>query len=197
MTNIIIPRPTCGEVKKYLTLWSQLEDYPEQEKILNKFFRELYPYNNNFDHVLIKVAILNNFYSTRILSIYTVAKHIMDIIDIDNRLKNGDETLVDEIKKVKVKGKEFNYLSFATKYCSHHNFRLFPIYDSCVCKMLKHFRNAYHFTSFKNKELENYTRFKEIIKEFMGYYGFSSYFTFKDIDRYLWLSGKHFFPQKT
>lgn len=57
-----------------------------------------------------------------IFNTYAVAKHILTIPNLDNRLKQGDISLVDEIKEVTMSdGKKRDFYSFATKYCSHHN----------------------------------------------------------------------------
>ena len=69
--------------------------------------------------ILLKVAALNDFYSTNIFSVYPVAKHILSL-NIDDRLMTGDVALVSDIQKVTINGVEKNFYSFATKYCSHH-----------------------------------------------------------------------------
>lgn len=89
-------RPSCEEVDRYLLAWEQLENYALQESALNKLFYQTYPDNKDIDDVLVKVSVLNDFYSTNIFSPFKVAKHIIDL-DIDERLATGDVTLVNEI----------------------------------------------------------------------------------------------------
>ena len=84
-----VPRPSNKEVDKYLSQWEHLENYVLQERALNKLFLETYKSNTEIDDVLIKVAALNDFYSTNIFSIYPVAKRIVEQ-DIDKKLKAGD-----------------------------------------------------------------------------------------------------------
>ena len=118
-----------------------------------------------------------------------MAKHILSL-DIDIRLVQGDPTLVDAIKTVDGR----NHYSFATKYCSHHNPLEFPIYDSYVEKVLKHFRDVDGFYSFETEDLKQYDKFKQIILAFRAYYGLSKY-TLKEIEQYIWQLGKEFFPK--
>ena len=188
-----IPTPTPDEVQKYLGLWDNLDNYRCQEAALNKLFHELCPRNTAIEDILVKVATLNNFYATNIYSVYLVAKHILEL-DIDARLERGDITLVDDIKTVRLKGKEHNFYSFASKYCSHHNQTDFPIYDGYVDDVLRYFRNRDGFASFRNEELRDYRSFKGILLAFRRAYGLEA-FGLKDIDRYLWQLGKHFFPR--
>lgn len=188
-----IPKPSIAQVKKYLLKWEKLENYVAQENVLNKLFHEIIPQNKKIDDVLIKVATLNDFYSTNIFSIYSVAKHIQ-FLKIDKKLKKGDVSIVSKIQKVRIKRKQKNFYSFASKYCSHHNSKDFPIYDSYVDRILRYFRREDRFCKFENDALKDYKSFKKIILEFRKFYGLES-FNLKEIDRYLWLLGKEKFPK--
>lgn len=189
-----IPTPCVQEVEKYLKMWDSLENYVLQENSLNKLFYETYPFNNDINEILIKVSSLNDFYSTNIFSVFSVAKHILTL-NIDERLRICDEQLVNDIAKVVINGKEKNFYSFATKYCSHHNSIEFPIYDSYVSKILIHFNNKDRFAKFTKEDLKNYKTFKNVLNTFKQFYKIDQY-NLKDIDRYLWQLGKYYFPNK-
>ena len=189
-----IPKPNKKEVEKYLEKWDSLENYVLQESSLDKLFFEVYPNNTDIRDILIKASSLNDFYSTNIFSIFPVAKHILSL-NIDERLRLADTSLVNDIANVTINGKRKNFYSFATKYCSHHFPKDFPIYDSFVDRVLCFFRNQDHFTEFKNEDLKDYDKFKNILIEFKKYYGIDKY-NLKDIDRYLWQLGKDYFPKK-
>lgn len=109
------------------------------EESLSYLFNETYPHNTNLKEINIKVSALNTLYSTHLRSYtFNVAKHIHSLA-IDDRLKQGDITLVDDIIKTpRGEGKQFRCYSFATKYCSFHRPDIFPIYDSYVDKLLVH-----------------------------------------------------------
>ena len=189
-----IPKPCQKEVEKYLNKWDSLENYVLQESSLDKLFFKTYPKNDDINDILIKCSSLNDFYSTNIFSIFSVAKHILKL-NIDKRLKEGDATLVNDIAKVKINGKDKNFYSFATKYCSHHFPTIYPIYDYYVEKVLLYFRDKDHFLDFKKSDLKNYDLFKNILISFRNYYGLNEY-NLKDIDRYLWQLGKDYFKKK-
>ena len=163
-----IPTPCKKEVIKYLKLWDSLENYVLQESSLDKLFFETYSKNTDINDILIKASSLNDFYSTNIFSIFPVAKHILEL-NIDERLKKGDETLVNDIATITINGKEKHFYSFATKYCSHHFPTVFPIYDSFVEKVLLYFNKKDKFYKFKKEDLKNYKKFKEILIEFKRY----------------------------
>ena len=125
-----------------------------QENSLDKLFFKTYPNNIDINDILIKTSSLNDFYSTNIFSVFSIAKHILEL-NIDERLKSGDETLVDDIARVTINGKK-KFYSFASKYCSHHYPTAFPIYDSYVEKVLMHFQKKDNFSNFKKNDLKNY-----------------------------------------
>jgi len=149
----------------------------------------LCPKNEKIEDILLKSAALNDFYSTNIFSVFPVAKHILEL-KIEARLAKGDVSLVDELQNVNIQGKNHKFYSFASKYCSHHNPKDFPIYDNYVAKVLRHFRDVNKFI--KRKDLKTYKNFVETLDCFTKYYGLEG-FSRKEIDRYLWLLGKHYF----
>ena len=193
-SDIVILKPSAIEVEKYLKSWKNLKNYKLQEDALDKLFFELLPSNEEISDILLKVATLNDFYSTNIFSVYPVAEHILSL-KIDERLRQGDVTLVNEIQNVTINGVTRKFYSFSTKYCSHHNPNEYPIYDSYVEKVLKYFRKTDKFSNFKNADLKDYQKFKNIIIAFREYYGLEE-FNLKEIDQYLWQLGKEYFPNK-
>ena len=189
-----IERPCREQVLFYLNEWDKQENYVLQENALDKLFFDTYPYNTDINDILIKAASLNDFYSTNIFSIFAVAEHIHSL-NIDNRLRNGDASLVDEIADITIKGKKKRFYSFASKYCSHHMPTLFPIYDSYVDRILRFFKKQDGFYSFPDKDLKNYSRYIEVLNAFQRFYRLEE-FNKKDLDRYLWLLGKKYFLRK-
>lgn len=190
-TKQTLPVPSVEQVEFYLAQWDGLEDYRLQEDALNRLFFKLSPENKNISDILLKVSVLNDFYSTNIFKVFPVAKHILSL-QIDDRLKRGDVTLVDDIKEVVISGRTLNFYSFATKYCSHHRPLDYPIYDSYVDEVLRYYRKHDGFAAFKNDDLKNYTRFKSILEEFRNFYQLGKY-SLKELDKYIWQLGKTHF----
>lgn len=192
--KVNIPTPTSDEVNNWLKKWDSSPEYTTQEEAINELFHSHYNSNKSLKNIIIKCSVLNDFYSTNIFKVYPVACHILEL-DIDDRLKNGDISLVNEIANNKISGKEKNFYSFASKYCSHHNQEEYPIYDYYVDQMLRHFRNVDVFFDFDNADLKNYEKFKNILLKFREFYKLEK-FSLKDLDRYLWQVGKEYYPKK-
>lgn len=193
MTMNILPDPSQKEVDSYLEKWDTNNKYKLQERCLNLLFQNLCPSNSESEQILLKVSALNDFYSTNIFDTHSVAEHIR-LIRPEDRISLGDFTIVDQIARITIREKTRHLYSFASKYCSHHNPEVFPIYDKYVGRMLIHFMNKDRFTLFANKEVKVYARFVEIIRAFQNYYSLHRY-TLRQLDIYLWLAGKDVFSR--
>ena len=119
-----IPTPCIEEVEKYLMKWEEDETISLHSSTLKLLFEVLLPENKKKEHIIIKINTLNDFYSAGVLykEIIPLTEHIYEL-DIDEKLKDGDPTLVDKIMNAKDVRKVY---SFATKYCSHHNPNKYP-----------------------------------------------------------------------
>lgn len=194
LNKVLVPSPTKEQVLYWLEKWDELKDYSIQEEAIDELFAGSYKSNKELKNIMIKCSILNDFYSTNIFKIYPVACRILEL-DIDERLANGDITLVNDIASVTINGKKKYFYSFASKYCSHHNQMEFPIYDSYVDIVLRYFRKADKFYNFKNEDLKDYCKFNNILLKFREYYELQE-FSLKELDKYLWQFGKFYFPKK-
>jgi hypothetical protein len=192
MPEPLTPSPSL--ISEYLGKWERLENYRLQEASLGLLFHSLCPENKKIEHVLLKVSALNDFYSTNIFDTYSIAKHILTR-DTDARLDANDYSLVNDIAQIAIKAKTKNFYSFASKYCSHHKPTSYPIFDSFVEKMMLHYKSVDNFNGFDKVDLKDYGRFIEIIKSFQSFYKLEK-FSLREIDIFLWLAGKEWFPKK-
>lgn len=185
-------RPSIEDAEWFINYWDGLPSYSNQEHALNKLFKELCPENKCLEDILIKCAALNDFYSTNIFDIHTLAQHIWGL-NVDARLRNGDHSLVNDIANVKVNGKYHSFYSFATKFCSHHQPEWYAIYDNYVVKVLLTMNKREPFTNFKREDLkDDYSNYMSVIRAFQQKYGLVQY-RIKQLDKYLWQLGKWYF----
>lgn len=191
----VIPKPTKEQVKLYLSTSKNSTKYYEDGKAINKLFNDLINENKKIEDILIKVSLINYVDSTNIYDVNTVANHILKL-DIDTKLTSGDLGLVKDIALITMKtGKQINFYSFATKYCAHHSVDIYPIFDSYVSKILCHFNKEYKFANFKEADLKDYRFFNEALNSFTSFFKLNE-FSKKDIDHYIWLLGKEYYPNK-
>lgn len=193
-----------------LNEWKDLGAYTKQEEILCNLFRK-YPENTNFEEVVYKITILDSFYSTNLRfndktltadkdsksGVIEVANIILGIKDFDKRVKRGKIDLVDQIVNTAKQDKNMKSVySFATKYCSFHNPKDYPICDNFVKEELKYYRNQKESNfDFRNDELEIYGKFVDVMNKFQKNFNLNKY-SFKQIDQYLWLVGKRRYAEQ-
>ena len=186
-------RPSVDDAEWFINYWNELPIYSNQERALDKLFIQLCPENKSIEDILIKCSALNDFYSTNIFDIHSLAQHILSL-NIDERLRGGDCSLVNEIANVEVNGKNHCFYSFATKYCSHHQPETYAIYDSYVEKVLLALNKRESFGNFQKNLLKNYDVYIRAIRSFQQYFGLTGY-SIKQLDQYLWQLGKWYFNQ--
>lgn len=166
------------------------------EIALGKLIRQ-FEGHTDLSEVYLKVTAINSLYSTNIYDTYRIAYHIYkNVKDIDNRLKEGCINLIKDIAcghGILVKGKEKQFYSFATKYCSFHNPKKYAIYDGLVqqelIKLHKIESKLLGKKVEKNRGLRDYKTFLEAIENFKQSHDLNE-LSLKEIDMYLWLKGK-------
>lgn len=197
--------------------------YASTECYLNYLFRIKYPENTDVEQVYAKVHALNVLYGAGVFTVdeEPMAKHIVSVKDLDSRLRGGCEDVVKEIacfsrepkrvirkdKKTYVKSR--TYYVFATKFCSFHQPKLFPIVDSTVRKLLCDFLNGKkgdHACTDRSKPsitltklscIDQYSLYKEAVCMFMKWYeslGANEEYRlrcFKKADMFLWTYNKY------
>ena len=184
--------PTRQIIEKYRRQFEQKNRADEEaiEEIL-----KIFPDNKDYKGVLLKSIVINTLYSTQIRAIKNVARHIFEL-DIDVGLKQGDPQVVDQIARLTIGGKERRNYSFATKCCSFHSPLSYPIYDSIVDKVLRAYQKRDKFSSQSLTDLRDYRRFKEVLEEFVNYYGLGG-LGFRELDCFLHDYGKEQFAKKS
>lgn len=116
--------------------------YKQTEPMLHKLLKQ-FPENNEPYQIAAKVLMLDKLYATQIFNykklefLTEIVENIRTIPNFDERVKNGDPTVVPEIYR----GFKKRMFSFATKYCCLHNSVVYgkddySIYDSSVRKYL-------------------------------------------------------------
>ena len=179
-----------------------LPQYVHQESALSLLFANQSTFS--LSEILLKTAVLNDFYSTGIRDVYTVSSHIYNLCQnhsLQSLLSNGNINSVNLIKCVNHNGKNINHMSFASKYANFENPVCFPIMDNLVVEVFSNlrrksfFKKNIHFS--KGRLKTDYAFFKSVYDEFILLSGMNRLsdmngnpLSYKDIDRYLWIIKK-------
>jgi len=196
--KILLQQPSNRLIDNYINQFKEDERYFLSDRAIINLFKA-FPNNNKLEDILLKISVINDLYSTNILSTFNLAKHIKRL-NIDKDLSNGCPQLVHKIAtgheiRISRSNTEINFYSFATKYCNWHNRKDYAIYDSFVDKLLWAYKNSDGFDTFKRTDLKDFNKFKQIIENFISFYNLTSH-NLKEIDKFLWMYGKEKFPNK-
>jgi hypothetical protein len=184
-----IESPSVELIEKYVNKFNNETRFVVVENVLSEIF-EKYPNNDNLRDVVVKATILNSLYSTNIYAIVRVSQHITNQ-KIDAKLKSGSPEVVEEIAHININGKIRNHYSFATKYCHWHQPDIYPIYDSYVDQLLRAYNKEHNFMQFKQTDLRNYSKYKEIVDAFRRHYNLPRS-NLKELDKFLWVYGREY-----
>jgi hypothetical protein len=161
-------------------------DYTGTRAVFRAFF-----HNRDEKNVYIKVHMVNTIFNTQIRDPHGLAHQLAsEVKGLDRRLKQGDETLIEEVGRYIAKsGKSFRFYSFATKFCHCHNPKAFPIYDSAKAESLYAFNKHHPFSEFEKTALhEDYSLFRRVLQDFNDNFQLNR-MKKNEVDRFLWKLG--------
>lgn len=165
-------------------------DYSLINSILNRF-----PLNDDLELVALKIALIDMTNSTNIgrqrkkIVVTELATVITGIKDFDERLRQGDESLVPIIAK---NNGSINLFSFASKYCTYHAVDVYGkddyvIFDSVVKEALPKYVPGLRKATIESWRKEyNYLAYKQCIDNLLDANGIYIPFRHRKLDHYLW-----------
>ena len=175
------------------------KNYGPEFELITKCFSK-YPENTDPCIVAFKVCLIDSTNTTNLgrhksrVNIDELANHICKIKNIDQRLKDGDPTLVNEIANVNNK---INLFSFASKYCCYHNRNVYgkddySIFDSIVKEFLPKYCTVNRIVEVTESMLNgwknsyDYKSFNDFITKKLNDWNITTPFRRRKLDWFLW-----------
>ena len=157
-----------------------------------------FPKNDDIVIIAMKIAVIDTTNSTQLsrykskISLYELAKIILNIEHFDERVKNGDPELVNIISRSNGK---INLFSFASKYCTYHNKEIYnrddySIFDSVVKKMLPKYSDISKSKIEKWRRTHDYKAFNDSITQLLDTNNINVEFRKRKFDHFLWYPNK-------
>lgn len=160
-----------------------------------------YPDNTDIDIVAMKIALIDVTNSTNLsrqkseINISELAKKIVGINSIDERIEKGDPEVVNEIANCNGNVRLF---SFASKYCCYHNKYVYnrddySIFDKVMKEnLLKYFKNnnitKNGIESWRKKL--NYKEYNDFITDNLNSLGIKSKYRKRQFDLFVWYNNR-------
>jgi hypothetical protein len=176
-------------LKKYLDIFGGQEMcFINDTRNLELF--EKNPLNTNADEVRTKLSALKDDPELKQLTgLDEMVDHILKL-NIDDRLKRGDLTVVEDIANVTVNGKPYHFLHFASAYCNLHRPDVFPIYSE------QHFNFYREYIKNNNLKLDpgklnTYAVFAAALDDLLTRKGVKGKMNYLHIRKFGWLYTDH------
>ena len=162
--------------------------------VLNAF-----PLHNDLNTIAMKIAVIDVTNSTHLsqyksrLSLYDLAKVILEIPNFDDRLAKGDPELVNIIAR---NIGAVNMFSFASKYCTYHNVEVYgrddySIFDGIVKNTLPHYIQGLTTNKIDTwRRSFDYETFNECIGNLLDENNIHIPFRRRKFDHFLWYANR-------
>ena len=170
---------------------------PEDDLITDCFLR--FPYNTDATVVAMKIGLIDITNSTHVsqhkskISVVELADCIVKIENIDERIKNGDPEVVNEIARCNGK---INLFSFATKYCCYHNKNLYgkddySILDTVLKNHLRDYFDDITITQIQKwQDSFDYKSYNDYLTGKLDELNISVPFRKRKLDHFIWFNNR-------
>ena len=189
---------TAENIEEQHRLVEESANYGKEGLIIREVLNA-YPKHDDLNTIAMKIAVIDVTNSTHLsqyksqLSLYDLAKVILDIPAFDVRLAAGDPELVNIIAK---NVGAINMFSFASKYCTYHNVEVYhrddySIFDGIVKESLPNYVDGLskHKLDVWRSEY-NYVAFNECIGGLLDEYNIHIPFRRRKFDHFLWYANR-------
>lgn len=171
-------------LKKYLSIFADQEMYFVNDVRNLELFQKI-PLNVNEEDVRTKISAINDT-DIRHLSVQEeMISHILKL-NIDDRLKRGDLSLVEDIAHLSVKGHTHHLLHFASVYCNYHKPDVYPIYSDQHLDFYKGYIANNNLPLDPNK-LDTYDVFSKALNDLVERLGLKGKMNYLHIRKFGWL----------
>lgn len=162
--------------------------------VLNAF-----PLHNDLNTIAMKIAVIDVTNSTHLsqyksrLSLYDLAKVILEIPNFDDRLAKGDPQLINIIAR---NIGAVNMFSFASKYCTYHNVEVcgrddYSIFDGIVKNTLPHYIQGLTTNKIDTwRRSFDYEAFNECVGKLLDENNIHIPFRKRKLDHFLWYANR-------
>lgn len=171
-------------LKKYLEVFKDQEMYFVNDTRNLELFSKT-PGNSKVDDVRTKVSALNDVDIRTMFLEDHMINHIVKL-NIDDRLKRKDVSIVEEIAQVTVQGKNHHVLHFASVYCNLHDPENFPIYSEQHFPFYRKYISEYKLP-LDSEKLNTYSVFSQALNDLVKRLGLTGKMNYLQLRKFGWL----------
>lgn len=193
--GIIITNEMIEEAHRQVKATS---NYGKEDDLITNCLKR-FPTNTDVTIVAMKVGLIDITNSTHVsqhkslISAVELAECIVEIKDIDNRIKNGDPEVVNEIAR---SNGNINLFSFATKYCCYHNKNLYGRDDYSILDTVLKESLPKYFEDITSSQIKkwvvsfDYKSYNDYLTRKLDELGINVPFRKRKLDHYIWFNNR-------
>ena len=171
-------------LKKHLDIFNGQEMYFVNDTRNLELFSKT-PGNSKAEDVRTKVSALNDADIRTLLLEDPMINHIVKL-NIDDRLKRHDTTVVEEIANISVQGKNHHLLHFASVYCNLHDPEVFPIYSEQHFPFYRKYIKEYKLP-LDSEKLNTYAVFSQALNDLVKRLSLKGKMNYLQLRKFGWL----------
>jgi hypothetical protein len=175
-------------LKKYLAIFESQEMYFINDLKNLDLFKKT-PGNKNADDIRTKVSAVNDTDIGNLGILENVVGHIHSL-DIDDRLKKNDLTVVEDIANVTVGARPHRVLHFASVYCNFHLPDVYPIYSEQYLDFYRKYITEYKLPLDVQK-INTYDVFTKALDDLVQRLGLKGKMNYLHLRKFAWLYAEH------
>lgn len=174
------------------------DNYGKEDELITDCFRR-FPHNTDVTIVAMKIGLIDITNSTHVsqhkslISAVELAEAIVGIENIDERIKNGDPEVVNEIARCNGR---INLFSFASKYCCYHNKNLYGKDDYSILDTVLKESLPKYFDDITKSQIQRwqdgfqYKEYNDYISRRLDELGIDIEFRKRKFDHFVWFNNR-------
>ena len=173
-----------ASLKKYLDIFANQEMYFLNDLKNLELFQK-YPLNIDADDIRMKLSAINDTGITQNTLMDDAIAHIIKL-KIDDRIKQSDLSVVEDLAHITSNGKIFYLLHFASVYCNFHKPETFPIYSEQHIDFYKKYIIENNLPLDAEK-INTYDVFAKALNDLLQRWGLAGKMNYLHIRKFGWL----------
>lgn len=171
-------------LKKYLAIFADQEMYFVSD-LRNLELFEKTSANNSAADIRMKISAINDDEIRKLTLMEDMVTHILNL-KIDDRLKRGDLSLVEDMANITAHGKTYRMLHFASVYCNLHRPDVYPIYSEQHFAFYRQYIKVFSL-SLDPEKLNSYSVFSNALDDLLTRTGLKGKMNYLHIRKFGWL----------
>ena len=171
-------------LKKYVDIFINQEMYFVNDLKNVDLFQSI-PLNTVADDMRTKLSSMNDPDVSNHALMEDVIRHIINL-KVDDRIKRGDLSVVEDISNFSANGKSYHLLHFASVYCNFHRPDTFPIYSEQHIEFYKRYIKE-NKLPLDPEKITTYDVFSKALNDLVQRLGLTGKMNYLQIRKFGWL----------